>query len=65
MRTIADTMKENMECVELVERILGYVWSMYQEVDAFTDDILDIADDMGITEEELVEMFHKLGFEEE
>ena len=65
MRTIADTMKENMECVELVERILEYVWSMYQEVDAFTDDILDIADDMGITEEELVEMFHKLGFEEE
>ena len=65
MSTIADIMKENMGCVELVERILGYVWSMYQEVDAFTDDILDIADDMGITEEELVEMFHKLGFEEE
>ena len=64
MRTIADTMKENMEYVELVERILGYVWDMYKEVDAFTDDILDIADDMGITEEELVEMFHKLGYEE-
>ena len=64
MRTIADTMKENMECVELVERILGYVWDLYKEVDAFTDDILDIADDMGITEEELVEMFHKLGYEE-
>ena len=50
---------------ELCERILGYVWSMYQEVDAFTDDILDIADDMGITEEELVELFKEGGFEEE
>ena len=50
---------------ELCERILGYVWSMYQEVDAFTDDILDIADDMGITEEELVELFKEAGFEEE
>ena len=50
---------------ELCERILGYVWSMYQEVDAFTDDILDIAEDMGITEEELVELFKEAGFEEE
>ena len=50
---------------ELCERILGYVWSMYQEVDAFTDDILDIADDMGITEEELAELFKEAGFEEE
>ena len=50
---------------ELCERLLGYVWSMYQEVDAFTDDILDIADDMGITEEELVELFKEAGFEEE
>ena len=49
---------------ELCERILGYVWSMYQEVDAFTDDILDIADDMGITEEELVELFKEAGYEE-
>ena len=50
---------------ELCERILGYVWSMYQEVDAFADDILDIADDMGITEEELVELFKEAGFEED
>ena len=49
---------------ELCERILGYVWSMYQEVDAFTDDILDIADDMGITEEELVMLFKEAGYEE-
>lgn len=50
---------------ELCERILGYVWSLYQEVEAFTDDILDIADDMGITEEELIELFKEAGFEEE
>ena len=50
---------------ELCERILGYVWSLYQEVDEFTDDILDIADDMGITEEELVELFKEAGFGEE
>ena len=50
---------------ELCERILGYVWSMYQEVDVFADDILDIADDMGITEEELVELFKEAGFEED
>ena len=64
MRTIVDTMKENMECVELVERILGYVWSMYQEVDAFTDDILDIADDMGIDEDEMKGLFREAGFGE-
>ena len=49
---------------ELCERILGYVWSMYQEVDAFTDDILDIADDMGIDEDEMEGLFREAGFGE-
>ena len=49
---------------ELCERILGYVWSMYQEVDAFTDDILDIADDMGIDEDEMKGLFREAGFGE-
>ena len=49
---------------ELCERILGYVWSLYQEVDEFTDDILDIADDMGIDEDEMEGLFREAGFGE-
>ena len=46
---------------ELCERCLSYFWNEYQ----MTGDLGDFIDDMGIDEEELVELFHEAGFEED
>lgn len=46
---------------ELCERCLSYFWDEYQ----MTGDFGDLVDDMGIDDEELVELFHEAGFEEE
>ena len=50
---------------ELCERCLSYFWDMYKEMGGFCDLLEELIDDMGITEEELVELFHEAGFEEE
>ena len=46
---------------ELCERCLSYFWGEYK----MTGDFGDLLDDMGLDEEELVELFHEAGFEEE
>ena len=46
---------------ELCERCLSYFWNEYQ----MTGDFGDLVDDMGIDDEELVELFKEAGFEEE
>ena len=50
---------------ELCERCLSYFWDMYKEMGGFCDLLEELIDDMGIDEEELVELFHEAGFEEE
>ena len=50
---------------ELCERCLSYFWDMYKEMGGFCDQLEEFIDDMGIDEEELVELFHDAGFEEE
>lgn len=50
---------------ELCERCLSYFWDMYKEMGGFCDQLEELIDDMGIDEEELVELFHEAGFEEE
>ena len=50
---------------ELCERCLSYFWDMYKEMGGFCDQLEEFIDDMGIDEEELVELFHEAGFEEE
>lgn len=50
---------------ELCERCLSYFWDMYKEMGGFCDLLEELIDDMGINEEELVELFHEAGFEEE
>ena len=45
---------------ELCERCLSYFWDEYK----MTGDFGDLADDMRITEEELVELFKEAGYEE-
>ena len=50
---------------ELCERCLSYFWDMYKEMGGFCDLLEEFIDDMGIDEEELVELFKEAGFEEE
>ena len=50
---------------ELCERCLSYFWDMYKEMGGFYDLLEELIDDMGIDEEEFVELFHEAGFEEE
>ena len=46
---------------ELCERCLSYFWDEYK----MTGDLGDFIDDMGLDEEELVELCHEAGSEEE
>lgn len=46
---------------ELCERCLSYFWGEYK----MTGDFGDLLDDMGLDEEELIELFKEAGFEEE
>ena len=46
---------------ELCERCLSYFWDDYKMMGGFGD----FLDDMGLDEEELVELFKEAGFEEE
>ena len=50
---------------ELCERCLSYFWDMYKEMGGFCDLLEELIDDIGITEEELAELFKEAGFEEE
>ena len=50
---------------ELCERCLSYFWDMYKEMGGFCDLLEELIDDMGLDEEELVELFHEAGYEEE
>ena len=55
------TLLKRQRLQELCERCLSYFWDEYKMVGAFDDFI----NDMGLDEEELVELFKEAGFEEE
>ena len=59
------TLLKRQRLQELCERCLSYFWDMYKEMGGFCDLLEELIDDMGITEEELVELFKEAGFEEE
>ena len=59
------TLLKRQRLQELCERCLSYFWDMYKEMGGFCDLLGEFMDDMGITEEELVELFKEAGFEEE
>ena len=59
------TLLKRQRLQELCERCLSYFWDMYKEMGGFCDLLGEFMDDMGIDEEELVELFHEAGFEEE
>ena len=50
---------------ELCERCLSYFWDMYKEMGGFCDLLEELIDDMGIDEEELVELFKEAVFDDE
>ena len=50
---------------ELCERCLSYFWDRLSIEGTDNPDVEWLAEDMGIDEEELVELFHEAGFEEE
>ena len=50
---------------ELCERCLSYFWDRLSMEGTDNPDVEWLAEDMGIDEEELVELFHEAGFEEE
>lgn len=54
--------KPDQRFQEFIERCLSVLWDQYQEYDCFPDDMSYMLDDMGITEEEAVEMFRELGY---
>lgn len=55
------TLLKRQRLQELCERCLSYFWDEYK----MTGDFGDLVDDMGIENEELVELFKAAGFEEE
>ena len=59
------TLLKRQRLQELCERCLSYFWDMYKEMGGFCDLLEELIDDMGIDEEELIELFHEAGFEEE
>lgn len=54
--------KPDQRLQEFIERCLSVLWDQYQEYDCFPDDMAYMLEDMGITEEEAVEMFRELGY---
>lgn len=58
------TLLKDMRLQELCERCLSYFWDMYVEMGCFCDELEDLADDMGITEEELKGLFLEAGYED-
>ena len=55
------TLLQRQRLQELCERCLSYFWDEYQ----MTGDFGDLVNDMGIENEELVELFEAAGFEKE
>ena len=50
---------------ELCERCLSYFWDRLSMEGIDNPDIEWLVEDMGLDEEELIELFHEAGFEEE
>ena len=50
---------------ELCERCLSYFWDRLNAEGTDNPDVEWLAEDMGLTEEELIELFNEAGFKEE
>jgi hypothetical protein len=52
-----------MDLQELVERCMSYFWDMVEDNDCVPDEFEDLAEDMGLSSDEVIELFRKAGFE--
>lgn len=60
--SLRDKAKE-MDLQELAERCMSYFWDMVEDNDCVPDEFEDLAEDMGIETDELIELFRKAGFD--
>ena len=64
IRTICKIIKDQ-RLQELCERCLSYFWDRLSMEGTDNPDVEWLAEDMGLTVEEFIELFHEAGFEEE
>ena len=64
MRTTRKLLSER-SLQELCERCLSYFWDRLNAEGIDNPDVEWLAEDMGLTEEELIELFNEAGFKEE
>lgn len=60
--SLRDKAKE-MDLQELAERCMSYFWDMVEDNDCVPDEFEELAEDMGLSSDEVIELFRKAGFE--
>lgn len=60
--SLRDKAKE-MDLQELAERCMSYFWDMCKETDGFCDELEVLAEDMGLSSDEVIALFRKAGFD--
>lgn len=59
---LRDKAKE-MDLQELAERCMSYFWDMVEDNDCVPDEFEELAEDMGLSSDEVIALFRKAGFE--
>lgn len=54
---------KDMSLQELAERCMSYFWDMVEDNDYVPDEFEELAEDMGLSSDEVIELFRKAGFE--
>lgn len=54
---------KGMELQELAERCMSHYWDMVEDNDYVPDEFEELAEDMGLSSDEVIELFRKAGFE--
>lgn len=54
---------QDMSLQELAERCMSYFWDMIEDNDCVPGEFEELADDMGLSSDEVIELFRKAGFE--
>lgn len=60
--SLRDKAKE-MDLQELAERCMSYFWDMVKDNDDVSDEFEELSEDMGLSSDEVIELFRKAGFE--
>lgn len=54
---------KDMSLQELAERCMSYFWDMVEDNDDVPDEFEELAEDMGLSSDEVIELFRKAGFD--